>query len=521
MDQRDTVLAAAATTPLDTAEQEASPTDLGIPGFVSFFQAAVREPNPARPPTTVLYTNPQTKQTGRDRKWIEIRLLNVSWQKVQRIYFYVLRAIGAFLRLRRLADSTRTPLGIDFTKHFVTKCSHAATDGNPSVHAFCGARLYTASDIQIAATVANWQAQKAHPPAKDAQRQLQIVDFHGLLYVKGRLDNSTLASSTKTPLYLPRQSVLTELIIYDYHHANLHAGVSTTLANVRVRYWFSHGRRTVANAIKRRCFECRKMTNPAYSIPPWPALPTSRTEISRPFAKIGVDFYGPVLLKPTSLDGNPSKEVRKYYVCLFTCLSVRAVHCELMNDLSTAQFFHVFKRFAARRSYPSEVLSDNGTTFLAARQTIRSILSARQGTPSPAESPAAPTSRTRTVVLRSSKRVAAGNPAAVGQTPDPQRPGIPLVTGLAASDDNLDAADELFHYFTAHNITWRTITERAAWKGGVYERMIGLVKSCLSKTLGRSRPSVDNYLTLLSQAEWVVNCRPISYIHNSERDFTL
>ncbi|KAH7699829.1 Pao retrotransposon peptidase family protein, partial [Aphelenchoides avenae] len=511
-DHSERLLAASALqNPLDHAEQGASPPDITIPGFVSFFNANACEPNPIQPPTAILYDDPPTNPEDPTPKWLQIRTLNVTWSKVQRIYFYILRAVGAFLRLRNLGNSPRTPLGIDFTRNFASKCSHAAEDGIPSVHAFCGERLYTASDMHIAAATAIWQAQKAHPPTKLTRKQLQIVEFHGLLYVKGRLDRSSLASTTITPLYLPRESILTDLIIYDYHRANLHAGVTTTLANVRVRYWFAHGRRTVANAIKRRCFECRKMTNPAYSIPPWPALPTTRTELSRPFSCVGIDFFGPVMLKPMNLDGTPSKDLRKYYVCLFTCLSIRAVHCELMNDLSTAQFFHVFKRFTARRSYPSEVLSDNGATFLAARQTIRSLLSARQRTAlaadvNDADPAASPSIGMRKSPPRSSKR---------------QQRGNSLVSELAASDDNLDAADELFHYFTANNITWRTITERAAWKGGVYERMIGLIKTCLSKTLGRTRPSVDDYRTLLAQAEWVVNCRPISYIANSERDFTL
>ncbi|KAH7709397.1 hypothetical protein AAVH_23369 [Aphelenchoides avenae] len=427
---------------------------------VSFFHAAVREPNRGRPLAAVLYTNPPTNTKDPAPKWLQIRALNVTWNKVQRIYFYVLRAVGAFLRLRNLGTSPRTPLGIDFTRNFATKCSHATADGIPSVHAFCGERLYTASDMHIAATTAIWQAQKAHPPATATRKQLQLVEFHGLLYVKGRLDRSSLAKQTTTPLYLPRQSILTDLIIYDYHRANLHAGVTTTLANVRVRYWFAHGRRTVANAIKRRCFECRKMTNPSYTIPPWPALPPTRTELSRPFASVGIDFFGPVMLKPMILDGSPSKELRKHYVCLFTCLSVRAVHCELMTDLSTAQFFHVFNRFTARRSYPSEVLSDNGATFLAARQTINSILHARRRMQTvvaadiTTENAAATQRRpTRQCTLRSSKQAAAGIPAAVGNCPPHQTQGKSLVSELATSDENLDATDELFHYFTANNIT--------------------------------------------------------------------
>ncbi|KAH7721647.1 Pao retrotransposon peptidase family protein-like protein [Aphelenchoides avenae] len=391
------------------------PARFTSPGFVSYFKAFVRR---------------------------------TTWLKVQRIYCYVLRAVAAFFRLRNLADTTRTPLGIDFSQQFISTCPHADSVGTPTVHAYCGARLYTVRDLQIAATAAIWQTHQVHWPSKKEQHELNIVEHDGLLYVRGRLDKSTLASTTVTPLYIPRQSPLLPLVCYEYHRANLHAGISTTLAN------------------------CRKLKNPPYTVPPWPVLPSARVNPSRPFSKVGVDYFGPVLLKSNPADGTPSAVIGKYYVCLFTCLCVRAVHCELVPNLTTEQFFHAFKRFTARRSYPDEVLSDNGTNFLAARQMISTIIRRKRG-----------------------------------QQPDANEQPLHAHSVEPISSPN--------------NITWHTITDHAPWRGGTYERMIGLIKDCLTKTLGRSRPTVDHYQTLLAQAEYIVNTRPLTYIHNSEREFTL
>ena len=54
-------------------------------------------------------------------------------------------------------------------------------------------------------------------------------------------------------------------------------------------------------------------------------------------------------------------------------MATRAVHLELVSDLSTMQFFHAFMRFTSRRFYPTSILSDNGATFLAAREVIAKI----------------------------------------------------------------------------------------------------------------------------------------------------
>lgn len=63
------------------------------------------------------------------------------------------------------------------------------------------------------------------------------------------------------------------------------------------------------------------------------------------------------------------KETRsevKVYGCLFTCLSTRACHLELVEDLSTDHFITALKKFIARRGRPQRIYSDNGSNFFGA-----------------------------------------------------------------------------------------------------------------------------------------------------------
>ena len=61
---------------------------------------------------------------------------------------------------------------------------------------------------------------------------------------------------------------------------------------------------------------------------------------------------------------------RKFYVCLFTCAVVRAVHLELTGSLTTEGFLLALRRFAARRGLPSVIYSDNAQTFKAAESHL-------------------------------------------------------------------------------------------------------------------------------------------------------
>ena len=69
------------------------------------------------------------------------------------------------------------------------------------------------------------------------------------------------------------------------------------------------------------------------------------------------------------------KEKGKVWICLFTCCSTRAVHLDVVQDLSAPTFLHCLKPFKPRRGIPSQFVSDNGKTFKAMARILCSIVS--------------------------------------------------------------------------------------------------------------------------------------------------
>ena len=93
---------------------------------------------------------------------------------------------------------------------------------------------------------------------------------------------------------------------------------------------------------------------------PWPR---SKTTESSPFTNTGVDYFGPLYIK----NGGNRKKV---WIGLFTCIVVRAAHLEVVEDRTAEHFLEAFRRFIARRGKPNKIISDNATTFKAAKNTI-------------------------------------------------------------------------------------------------------------------------------------------------------
>ena len=95
-------------------------------------------------------------------------------------------------------------------------------------------------------------------------------------------------------------------------------------------------------------------------MPPWPK---ERVSKAKPFTYVGLDYLGPIQVK----EGN---SVVKMWVCLFTCLAVRAIHLELVKGLSAQLFLDCLRRFIARRGKPSLIISDNAPQF----RLVKSVL---------------------------------------------------------------------------------------------------------------------------------------------------
>lgn len=67
-------------------------------------------------------------------------------------------------------------------------------------------------------------------------------------------------------------------------------------------------------------------------------------------------------------------------------------------------------------------------------------------------------------------------------------------------------------YIANEDIKWQFIVELAPWMGGFYERLIGIVKRCLRKTIGKLCLTNEQLRTLLAETEAVVNSRPLVYV---------
>ncbi|CAG2201797.1 unnamed protein product [Mytilus edulis] len=125
---------------------------------------------------------------------------------------------------------------------------------------------------------------------------------------------------------------------------------------------------------------------------------------------------------------------------------------ELMQDMSAEEFLLGFRRFIARWGNPKQIISDNGSQFKLASNTLEEAWN-----------------------------------------------------GVTVDSD-------VQTYMANEGIQWQFIVELAPWMGGFYERLIGIVKRCLRKTIGKLCLTNEQFRTLLAESEAVVNSRPLVYI---------
>jgi len=183
--------------------------------------------------------------------------------------------------------------------------------------------------------------------------------------VGGRLKNPNLAFNACHPILLRRKHILTHRIIEREHTRNLHAGLQATMAFVRQRFWPLSLRSTVRGIIQ-KCITCfRAKSNRSEAL--MGSLSVSRVNISRPFSRCGVDYAGRSYYVRKSIETRSHKA----YVSLVMCFATKAIHLELVDDLTSEPFFVTFKRFISRRGRPAHMYSDNGTTFVSVHRQIQ------------------------------------------------------------------------------------------------------------------------------------------------------
>ncbi len=126
------------------------------------------------------------------------------------------------------------------------------------------------------------------------------------------------------------------------------------------------GAKRLIRTVCRSCITCRKVAAKTET-QIMGQLPSHRVT---PFAKTGMDYAGPLLIKK----GHTRKPVIiKCYVCSFVCFTTKAVHLELVPDLTTEAFLACFRRFISRRGLPTDVFSDNGSNFVGASNDLADL----------------------------------------------------------------------------------------------------------------------------------------------------
>ena len=98
-------------------------------------------------------------------------------------------------------------------------------------------------------------------------------------------------------------------------------------------------------------------------------LPEERLDASTTFTNVGFDYFGPFIVKI-------GRRNEKRWCCLFTCLTMRAVHIEVVPKLDTDNCLNAIMRFIARRGKPNAIISDNGTNFVGAEREFSEYVAA-------------------------------------------------------------------------------------------------------------------------------------------------
>lgn len=283
------------------------------------------------------------------------------------------------------------------------------------------------------------------------------IDDQNILRVAGRLRNAQISDDTKSPIVLSSKCSLSLLIVKDAHIHALHGGPQLTLNIVRHKYWIIGAKNLIKRAI-RQCITCFKHSStPITQL--MGQLPACRVTPGKPFRSSGVDYAGPVTLK---MYPGRCQRTCKSYICLFVCTVTKAIHLELVSDLSTAGFLAAFRRFTSRRGHCSDLWSDCATNFTGASNELDCMFKNRKS-------------------------------QVVGE-----------IAELLANDKT----------------TWHFIPPGSPHFGGLWEAGVKSVKAHLKRVIGQTLLTFEEYTTLLSQVESCVNSRPLTPISSSIDDIS-
>ena len=187
-------------------------------------------------------------------------------------------------------------------------------------------------------------------------------------------------------------------------------------------------------------------------------LPAARTTPSPPFSTTGIDYAGPFTIK-FSYTRNPV--LVKAYLAIFICFCTKAVHLEVVGDLTTEAFLAALKRFISRRGLPQHIHSDNGSNFVGVRNDL-----------------------------------------------------LEFYKHLSSQETQ----NAVHSFLLTQKKTWHTIPERAPHFGGLWEAAVKSAKHHLKRVVGQQTLTFEEFTTIASQVEACLNSRPLGALTSHSPD---
>ncbi|KAK7938661.1 hypothetical protein WMY93_001987 [Mugilogobius chulae] len=274
-----------------------------------------------------------------------------------------------------------------------------------------------------------------------------VICPDGLLRIGGRLKQADLNNQEKHPVILPSKHHVSTLLIRHYHEQVEHQGRTFTEGAIRAAgIWLIGGKRRISS-ILHGCVTCRKLRGKRES-QKMSDLPQERLSTSPPFTYTGVDVFGPWFVTARRTRGGVAQNKR--WAVLFTCLSTRAVHIEVVESMDTSSFINSLRRFFALRGPSEQLHSDCGTNFVGACKELEFHK-----------------------VLKES---------------------------------------EVQKYINSQGCSWHFNPPHSSHMGGAWERMIGIARRILDSMLMRTHSSTLTHevlCTLMAEVTSIINSRPL------------
>lgn len=185
------------------------------------------------------------------------------------------------------------------------------------------------------------------------------------------IDASSTPSICQTPIHPPKGTSCVTTV--DSHEKIQHQGRGMTINEIRSNgIWIVGCSREVSSLIF-KCTKYRKLRK-SNQEQKMADLPPERVEATPPFTYSGMDCFGPFYMK----DG---RKEQKRYGLLFTCMCSRAIHIEVLDDLSTDAFLNALRCLIAIRGNVRQLQSDQGTNFVGARKEFQELMKGMQKEP--------------------------------------------------------------------------------------------------------------------------------------------